>query len=62
VKKAIHPERILADLAVIVGLIAFAYGFWLAWRPLGFIIGGLALFALGILFGRSAAIDPRRRS
>ena len=50
-----------ADLIAVIGLLAFSYGFWLAWRPLGFIIGGLALLALGILFGRSA-VTSRRRS
>jgi hypothetical protein len=52
---------VLNDIQVMLGLVGFSYGFWLAWRPLGFIVGGVALFALGILFGRSIT-DVRRRS
>ena len=53
--------QLLADIAVVCGLILFAYGFWLAWHPLGFIVGGLALGALAVLYGRSTT-ETRRRS
>ena len=50
---------ILYDLTVLAGICLLSYGSWLAWRPLGFIIGGLALSALGILLGRSIAGQRR---
>jgi len=55
-------KSIFADLAVLVGLVAISYGFWLAWRPLSFIVGGMALGALGLLFGRSIPSKPGRHS
>ena len=55
--------QLIADLSVLAGIAALSYGFWIAWHPLGFIVGGSALMASGILFGRSIApVDPRRRS
>ncbi len=51
----------LADAAMLLGVGAVSFGFWLAWRPLGFIVGGLALAALGMLYGRGIA-EMRRRS
>jgi hypothetical protein len=48
------------DLFVLCGLGAAAYGFWLAWRPLGFILGGAAVAGLGILYERGAASSRRR--
>lgn len=60
-KKPFSLAPLLADAAALLGLAAFSYGFWLAWRPLGFIVGGLALSALGVLYGRSIA-EIRRRS
>jgi hypothetical protein len=46
---------IVAGLAVLIGIGVFSFGFWLAWHPLGFIVGGLAVSVLGVLLGR-----PRR--
>jgi hypothetical protein len=34
---------VLVTLAEIAGLLALAYGCWLAWHPLGFVVGGLVL-------------------
>lgn len=52
-------KSVLCDAMVPAGIAAISYGFWLAWRPLGFIVGGLALSALGILLGRSIAGQRR---
>ena len=50
----------IADLATLAGLAATSYGFWLAWHPLGFILGGCGLAGLGILYERGAAAARRR--
>lgn len=39
------------DALLIVGLVVFVYGLSLAWRPLGFIAGGLLLSAFAFLIG-----------
>lgn len=50
---------ILFDAESLIGFAVVSYGFWLAWHPLGFIIGGLALSAQGVLLGRSIASQRR---
>jgi hypothetical protein len=47
-------SKTIPDLIFLVGLGALSYGFWLAWRPLGFIVGGIVLAAAGGLLGRDA--------
>jgi uncharacterized membrane protein YhhN len=37
------------DLLHVVGVSLAAYGCWLAWEPLGFIVAGLLLLAGGVL-------------
>lgn len=37
------------DAAVVLGALLFSYGLHLAWRPLGFIVGG-AVLAAGAFF------------
>lgn len=53
---------IVAGLAVLFGVGLFSFGFWLAWHPLGFIMGGLAVAAVGILLGRRAPRSIRRQA
>ena len=48
------------DLLVLVGAAVFAYGLWLAWHPLGFIVGGILLAAAGIFFGYDRETLRRR--
>jgi hypothetical protein len=46
-------EKILKavwDAGMVAGAAAAVYGLWLAWHPLGFIVGGL-LAAAGCFFG-----------
>jgi hypothetical protein len=50
---------VFTDLVVIAGLAAMSYGFWLAWPPLGFILGGLLAAAAGILRERGSATGRR---
>jgi len=38
-------QKLCLDLAFLVGCAVFVYGLWLAWRPLGFIVGGIVLAA-----------------
>lgn len=49
-------KRVLNGLAGIIdlndaftfgGILVMAYGFWLAWPPLGLIVAGLMLFIIG---------------
>jgi hypothetical protein len=49
-----------SDLALLVGFLGMSYGFWLAWRPLGFILGGLSLVAFSILTERGSTASRRR--
>lgn len=37
------------DAAMLLGAACCAYGLWLAWRPLGFIVGGLAICTAAFL-------------
>jgi hypothetical protein len=39
------------DLELLIGCALIAYGCWLAWRPLGFIVGGLMLALTGFFLG-----------
>ena len=53
-------KSILAGLVFLAGLGLFAYGCWLAWHPLGFIMGGLVLTAGALFFERGTAVARRR--
>jgi hypothetical protein len=33
------------DVVFFIGVAVFSFGFWLAWRPLGFIVSGLVIAA-----------------
>ena len=52
--------RVLSVLAL-CSAAAVAYGFWLAWEPLGFIVPGLAGLAFALLYdtGDTGAEDRR---
>lgn len=39
-------------LLILTGLGAVAYGFYLAWHPLGFIVGGLLLISFAMLINQ----------
>ncbi|MDN0187748.1 hypothetical protein [Staphylococcus aureus] len=41
-------KDILIILLALLGVVSIAYGAYLAWEPLGFIIGGLMLTGLAI--------------
>lgn len=44
-------EKLLSatrDFMVLGGAVLVAHGCWLAWKPLGFIVGGLFLGAVGV--------------
>lgn len=38
-------KTIILDVGVVIGAAVFVYGLAQAWRPLGFIVGGLLLAA-----------------
>ena len=50
-KKTSKLKEAAFDLAIVAGMGIFDYGLWLAWRPLGFIVGGLSLAAFGMFMG-----------
>lgn len=41
--------RVACNLVFLMGFLTLVYGLWLAWHPLGFILGGL-LLAAGAFF------------
>jgi hypothetical protein len=51
----------LPDAVLLLGGVMLAYGFWLAWRPLGYMMGGLMLAAIGLFLDRNRAIKSRWR-
>lgn len=58
----IPAVAIMAGLAVLFGIAVFSYGFWLAWHPLGYIMGGLSILMVGVLLGRRARYSARRQA
>lgn len=59
--KLIAAIKALAiDGMVIAGAGSLDYGLWLAWHPLGFIVGGLTLAAAGVFFGYDTQSMRRR--
>ncbi|HVJ09277.1 MAG TPA: hypothetical protein VM554_12925 [Acidisarcina sp.] len=46
--------KFLCDLGVIAGAGVFVYGLWLAWPPLGFVVGGLLVSAASFFLGYGA--------
>lgn len=47
--------------AELAGIGAVSYGFWMAWHPLGPIVGGFALVAVGIIQAPAAPTQPSER-
>ncbi len=47
--------RLMSDGLLLIGLCIFIVGLSMAWRPLGFIVGGLILAAVAFFFGYGAA-------
>lgn len=37
---------------LLIGVASFTYGAYLMWRPLGFIIGGVLVFGVGIMMNK----------
>lgn len=54
---AVKESELLWDLLLLAGAALFVYGMALAWRPLGFILGGLLLAVAAFLNGYGS---PRR--
>jgi hypothetical protein len=50
----------VCDVAVAVGFFVFCYGLWLAWKPLGFILGGLAMASGAFFIGYGLKPIARR--
>lgn len=46
------------DVAGVAGGALVAYGFGLAWRPLGFIVGGAEILTVVVLVAASRAATP----
>jgi hypothetical protein len=43
--------KAVCDAGLVMGFLAFVYGLSLAWRPLGFIVGGAILASCCFLIG-----------
>lgn len=43
--------RLALDLTFLAGCTLFVFGVWMAWRPLGFIIGGIVIAAVAFFAG-----------
>jgi hypothetical protein len=62
-----HPKKpvvwvsVITGTAFCVGLALLASGCWMAWPPLGFIVGGLILTAGATFYERGSAVSSRRR-
>ncbi|HZL56608.1 MAG TPA: hypothetical protein VFC21_05995 [Bryobacteraceae bacterium] len=53
----------LCDTGAVIGVGLFSYGCWLAWHPLGFMVGG-AIWAAGAVLGtyaRETAASKQRQ-
>jgi hypothetical protein len=50
-KKTEDLRQLTWDLVFVLGAAVFVYGLSLAWRPLGFIVGGLIISALAFFIG-----------
>lgn len=48
------------DLLFFIGAALFAYGFWLAWHPLGFIFGGMIVAVFAFLTAQKSLQRNRR--
>ncbi len=48
-----------SDVVLLLGFLGMAYGFWLAWHPLGFILGGIALIAFALMVERGSKTSRR---
>lgn len=50
---------LVPDVTLLLGAAVLAYGCWLAWRPLGYIFGGLFIAAMGIFLDRNRVMAER---
>jgi hypothetical protein len=53
-------KRLATDLMFLAGLALAIFGVWVWSHPLGLIVGGIVLAALGFLFGYDPATLRRR--
>lgn len=37
---------------LLIGILSFTYGSYLVWKPLGFMIGGIFVFGVGVLMNK----------
>lgn len=49
----------IVNVLTVAGIILTAYGFWLAYRPAGYIAAGLALVLVAIAFARADESNRR---
>lgn len=50
---------LVCDVLLFAGFLCLVYGLWMAWRPLGFIVGGLLLGAAAFFFDYNASRGKR---
>lgn len=56
-----RAESYLQATFLLLGLLGVVYGMYLIWKPLGFIVGGVLMFAVGILMNKISEIQERNR-
>jgi hypothetical protein len=49
------------DAGVVAGVAVCCYGLWLAWHPLGFIVGGLSVAAGSFVMAYDVSAIRRRK-
>lgn len=50
------------DAVAVLAFAAFVYGLWLAWHPLGWIVGGLVVSVCAVMLDYSTRSDKRSRN
>ena len=49
--KSDSMRQLIWDMVFVLGAAVFVYGLSLAWRPLGFMVGGLVISAIAFFIG-----------
>ena len=58
---AVTLRNAALDAGVVAGMAVCCYGLWLAWHPLGFIVGGLSVAAGSFTLGYDVSAIRRRK-
>lgn len=59
--RLLASRSLVTTASELAGTGAVSYGFWMAWHPLGPIVGGFALIAVGIIQAPAPVAPPSER-